>query len=492
MAGIGVRLNRIFGKNTISSNLLGVSYSAGVTVTPMFVIIGNIMLMSKVLEFDKVGYASRELFSCTVLYIFIFSLLTSSPFNAVLSRYMSDIIYKEQFEDILPCFYVGLVMNVALSALFGIPFCIWEFMVGHIGILYVFTGFCGYMALALVFYSMLYLSICKDYTKISLFFLLGMALAFALSLVFAWGFHMKVPSAMLLALVIGFAFIACAELAVVKYYFKHNSGRYRPVLGYFKKYFSLVLTNFFYTLGLYVHNFVYWFTGLRMTVADTFICAQPYDMATCIAMFTNISATVILIARLEMNFHEKYKQYSEAVIGGRASDIRNAQKRMFHQLAVELMNLVRIQFIITVVVFLLFVVLLPQFGFAGLVMRIYPCLAVGYFILFLMYSEIIFLYYFNDNNGAMLTAASFVAATALASVFASGLAEKWYGVGVVIGAFVGWTVAYMRLRWVEKHMEVHVFCRGMLIKMVIGIPDPPKVYDAYAKLKESKEEAEHG
>ncbi|RAZ94047.1 hypothetical protein DK853_37170, partial [Klebsiella oxytoca] len=81
----------------------------------------------------------------------------------------------------------------------------------------------------------------------------------------------------------------------------------------------------------------------------------------------------------------------------------SAKKEMFRQLSAELMNLVRIQFIITSVVYLLAVVFLPRFGISSLTMRIYPCLVAGYFILFLMYSEIIFLYYFNDLTGAMVT-----------------------------------------------------------------------------------------
>ena len=91
MAGIGVRLNRIFEKNTLTTNLVGFFYSTVVTVAPMFVIIINLILMEYLLDFASVGYVTRELFSCTILYTFIFSLLTASPFNAVLSRYMSDV-----------------------------------------------------------------------------------------------------------------------------------------------------------------------------------------------------------------------------------------------------------------------------------------------------------------------------------------------------------------------------------------------------------------
>ena len=103
MAGIGVRLNKIFSKNTITTNLFGYGYSMVITIAPMFLVIIAVLLMQTLLGFSKIGYAARELYSCTVLYIFIFSLLTASPFNAVLSKYLSDIIYNETYEDILPC-----------------------------------------------------------------------------------------------------------------------------------------------------------------------------------------------------------------------------------------------------------------------------------------------------------------------------------------------------------------------------------------------------
>lgn len=489
MAGIGVRLNQIFEKDTLVSDLIGFGYSTVVTVAPMFLVIGNILLMSKVLGFSDVSYAPRELFSCTVLYIFIFSLLTAAPFNAVLSRYMSDVIYEERYEDIMPCFYMGLLMNVVLAFLIGTPFCLHEVFVGKLGVIYVFTGFCGYMALVLVFYSMLYLSICKDYKKISIFFFVGMVIAFVCAWILRNLLKLPVADSMLAGLVAGFVTIACEEIAMIKRYFKKNSGRYRPVLLYFKKYWTLVVTNFFYILGLYIHNFVFWTTDLKMVVASSFVCAPSYDMASCIAMFTNISATVILISRLEMNFHEKYKGYSEAVIGGRGLDIRTAQKRMFRQLASELMTLARIQFIISVVVFLLCVIFLPQYGFSGLVMQIYPCLAAGYFILFLMYSAIIFLYYYNDLTGAVMTSITFVVGTLIVSIIASGMSETWYGLGVVAGPLLGWTVAYFRLRWVERNMDVHVFCQGKLINYGKGIPEPSKVYDAKEARREARRRA---
>ena len=66
MAGIGIKLNKIFGKETITTNLIGFGYSTMVTVAPMFVIIGNILLMSYFLRFDVTLTAGRlyNLFIC--------------------------------------------------------------------------------------------------------------------------------------------------------------------------------------------------------------------------------------------------------------------------------------------------------------------------------------------------------------------------------------------------------------------------------------------
>lgn len=152
--------------------------------------------------FSRLCY-KRTVFLYGSVYIYFF-LLTASPFNSVLSKYMSDVIYEETYEDILPCYYVGMLLNISLSALVGIPFCIREYLVGKVDIIYVFTGYCGYIALVLVFYSMLYLSICKDYKKISFFFAVGMTVTVFLSFLLVKVFHWGITYGMLFSLTIDF------------------------------------------------------------------------------------------------------------------------------------------------------------------------------------------------------------------------------------------------------------------------------------------------
>ncbi len=485
MAGIGVKLNKIYEKNTLTSDLYGFLYSTLVTIAPMLVVMGAVLLMRFLLGFSDLGYAERKLYSCTVLYMFVFSILVIAPFNPVLSRFMSDTLYEERYEDILPCFYAGLFMTLLAGCCIGIPFCLHEHFTGGVPVSYVFTSFCGYVSLIMVIYSMSYLSISKDYKRVSQLFFVGMLLAVLLSLVFHYWMGMESTYSSLLALAVGFFVIAALEYGQVRQFFQENSGQYRRMLGYFRKYWKLVITNFLYVLGLYVHNFVFWTTELRSVVANSFVCTEPYDVASCIAMFTNIAASVIFISRVEMRFRARYKAYTEAVLGGRWMDIRTAQRRMFRQLSDELFSLVRIQFIISVVLYFVAALLMPRFGYGGLVLEFYHCLAAGYFPLFIMYAAILFLYYLNDLSGGLMTAAVFCAVVFVGSIIGTHLPYLWGGIGVFAGSAAGFLVAYFRLRWVERNLDTHVFCTGRILKYVLGVQPSGKVLDRYTGVDET-------
>ncbi len=486
MAGVGVKLNRLFEKKSVAADVAGITYSVVITIAPILMIVAGILLMGNMLKIGEAPYLDRELFSCTMMYILIFSLLAVAPFSAVLSRYMQDVIYEEKYQDILPCYYLGAAMTVGLGCVLGIPFCLREYFVGGVDLFFVFLGFCAYIAMILVFYSVTYLSSCKDYEKISLFFFVGMAVAFGLSWILRFRCHWEIAESMLFSLMAGFLLIAVLEYATIKSYFRGNSNNYKPIFEYFRKWWHLILSNFLYVLGLYVHNFVFWTADGRGVAADSFVFNQSYDMATCLAtVFTNASATVIFVTHMEMHFHEKYKNYSEAVIGGKRVDIESAKSQMFWQLGNELMNLVRVQFMISVVAYLLCIVLAPQYGFGGMVMRIYPCLAAGYFIVFVMYAAFLFLYYYNDVAGTIITSLIFFTVTLAGSIAAMQLPEIWHGMGLVLGGFAGWTAAYMRLRWIEKNLDVHIFCRGNIIKRE-NAPRPSGL--VYKRAEKSREE----
>ncbi len=478
MAGLSIRLNKFFGRKSVASHMAGSGYSVMTTVVPMIVVIGNILLMRWALDYtEATTYNNRELFQVTILYIFMFSLIAQSPLNAVISKYVSDEIFKENYENIRAAFDVGLFLDIIIDALMVVPFTLHEYYVGHVNIVFVLASVICFIALSLAFYSVMFLSLCKDYGKISVFYFLGMAAAFGLSILFVRYGGMEVTLSMLLSLAIGFLIIAALAYALIRQYFRKNSRKYIDVIKYICRFWKLVGANTFYTLGLFVHNFVFWTSNMRSIIANSFVCAESYDFATCIGMFTNLSSTVIFVSLIEMHFNVRYKQYSEAIIGGRLIDIRKTKSRMMRMLAELLMSLVRIQFVVSTVIFLVCIIVLQRIGFSGTVLQLYPCLAAAYFIVYIMYAAFMYLYYFNDLDGSLATSLIFFAVTLFGSIVSMRLDVIWYGLGLLIGAFCGWTYAFFRIKYMEDTLYIHVFCNGNILSQAKGKRPSGLVYN---------------
>lgn len=81
-----------------------------------------------------------------------------------------------------------------------------------------------------------------------------------------------------------------------------------------------------------------------------------------------------------------------------------------------------------------------------------------------MYAEIIFLYYFDDFKGSVLTGLSFCIGTLIGSIIATHFPDIWYGIGLTVGSL---SVLQSRIAgssgW-KKNLDIHIFCNGHLLQ----------------------------
>ena len=98
---------------------------------------------------------------------------------------------------------------------------------------------------------------------------------------------------------------------------------------------------------------------------------------------------------------------------------------------------------------------LPIWGFSGLIMEIYPQLALGYYIAFLMYSELLFLYYFEDLKGSLINCLIFALVSIIGSILTANLSAIWYGLGFTISSFLHLpfpTLDFAGLKNIDSHV----------------------------------------
>lgn len=60
MAGIGVKLTNIYKKNTLTTDIIGMGYSMAVTIAPMLVVIGALVIMEYCLDFSSGGLSYQR------------------------------------------------------------------------------------------------------------------------------------------------------------------------------------------------------------------------------------------------------------------------------------------------------------------------------------------------------------------------------------------------------------------------------------------------
>ena len=468
MARVGLELQKEFKESSIVSTLKGSAYSTSVVLGPMLVVILGYVAINILLDQSRIPYDERDLLTSIALYVFIFSLILTGPLSTVISRYIADSIFEERIEDVVPCYYTGLLVNLIVASAACIPFGIVTVVVGGADPLVIFVGVWMFYALFFVYYTMTYISALKEYKSISYAFLVGILLGVALTYisfsVLQWSFVLSVST----SYSVGFTYIAIRLYSLFTRFFTQNSRKYSLLLSYIRKHYILFFVNLFYIVGLFVHNFIFWHhSDYIIILAATLRSAPIYDVATFLAMLTNCTIMVLFTVRVESNFHSKYQIYCQELIGGTGQDIQKAKENMFMTLSKEIFYIIQIQAIISLILFLVIVTLGPRFSFGGLVQYIYPALAAGYFILFVMYCMIIFLYYFQDYTGAMITAFTFLFFTAIFAYISTQMPVFLHGMGPIGGAFAAWSVGFARLRYIEKNIDTHIFCQGTLLRKII-------------------------
>lgn len=456
MAGIGFELKKVMGKKGFINGIRGYTYAAFVTIGPIILCILLLITLKEILKYLNVPYLSREVFLAAVLYAFAFSLITVSGFAMLLSRFVADSIYREEYKKIAVSFYGITAICILLGGVLGFVFYYssplpWPFKLG---------AYLLYLELIIIFLLMIYVSALKDYKRIFYAFLWGILLAVVSAYIMGFIIKINTMEAMIFSMDIGFLFTISTILYALEQYFEFIPSNFFEFLTYFEVTPKLFFINLFYTAGIYIHNILFWFNSdLSVYIGNTFKIAPIYDIASFFAMLTILPSTVIFVVKVETSFYDKYKQYFEAIIGGGGlRDIEQARKNMVAILWEELGFVLEVQLIISVCSIILSSIFLPLAGISDMGREIFSMLVLGYYTVFMMFIIITVILYFDDKTGALyITVLFFVLNTVLTQLTITW-GHAYYGFGMFIAGTISLIIAVIYLVFLLKGMNYRIFC----------------------------------
>jgi uncharacterized membrane protein len=202
---------------------------------------------------------------------------------------------------------------------------------------------------------------------------------------------------------------------------------------------ELFLINFFYILGLYIHNILFWhFSSLATNIQHTFYYAPAYDNAAFLSFLTILPAIVIYIVKVETSFYQEYRLLCHSILAdGSLKDIECAKENIIMTLSQDLSSVFKIQLIATIIFLVSGVfVFLPAFGFDSQTISIYSALAIGYFLTYMISIVVNILLYFDNRKDSLIIMAAFLVLNSLLNILTIVLGQQYYGVGLGASALL--------------------------------------------------------
>ena len=451
MAGIGFSLNRLFQKKGMLNLCRAYAYAGAVAIGPMVMGVCLLLGISFVSQVAGMPQADREIMNCMLTYSLLVSLFFASFFNMILTRYISDMLYEEKRERVMPSFYGALAVML--------PLCILGYgtvlLFSGVPLVYRIVSLWFALTMIVVWTQMNYLSALKDYRSIALGFAASMMTGFLLALVLAVCRRGTVLSLMF-CVILAYGIMSIWYFVLMLGYFPHGEGSPFTYLQWFDKCRSLALTGVFVNLGLYGHLVIMYFGPLHRKIMGLFYAAPSYDIPSLTAFFSILITTISFVTSVEVRFYPEYRQYYSLFNdGGSISDIEAAEDKMVEVLSRELIYCGYRQIITTIffVVFGGFIMDILPLGMLDLGKGIFRTLCVGYGLYAVANAMMLILLYFEDYTGSLAATGAFALIANAVTIWQAVCGDTaYYGLGFMAGAIVYFLIATIRLEWATRRL----------------------------------------
>lgn len=461
MAGIGFELKKLFEKKGFFRTVRAYSYSSVICAGPMLLGVLLLLGIMYLCTISGTPEHTRELLICMITYTLLASLLVSSFFSMVVTRFLADMLYENQLHHILPSYWGSSVIMQLIGTLLYGSFLLFSGASPLQQLLMIIL----FNELILSWNAMSYLTAIKDYRGIFLAFMVSVLL------VFVFGFlllHMQIPviEALLTAVTIGYGFLAVYYILLLCTYFPESDLSPFLFLRWIDSFLPLAFTGFLSTVGMFAHLLIMWFSEVGVHVHGLFYGAPYHDVPALLAFLSTLITTVNFVVSVEVHFYPKYKNhYALYNDKGTIKDIQQSEREMVTTLKLELLYTSLKQLLFTAICI----------GFGGLLLDVLPLgfneLMRGYFrtlcVAYGLYAigNIVMLIslYFTDYQGTLISTAVFATGSIIFSLISLLTPSVYYGFGFLLASFLYVLIGILRLNTYLKRLPYYILAIQPLV-----------------------------
>lgn len=449
MAGIGFELNKFIEKENYIGIISAYGFAGLICSGPWLLSIASILLLSLIARFHGVPIEIGQLFQILVVYLIAGSLVISSLFQHSYTRYLADLCYLHRKSEIVPSingvYFILLLLSAGLGALLihalapSLPVQIKTLLVSSLVILSliwvstsVLSGILAYKTILIAFFfNFLITTLLGSYWHH--FGLLGLLSSFLLGqfsllMILIYAIYQEFPTNQL----INFEFFR----------FKQTNK-------------ILILTGFFYNVGIWVDKFIFWYNPTTGTqLLDHIHASYVYDIPIFFAYLLAVPGMAVFLLHIETAYAEAHTKFYDYVCGSHTfNEIQSAYLDLVSAARFSIISAIKSQG------FMLLIGLtcgLGLFSYCSIPLIYFPLfcvclLAAGLTVI--LWATLDLIFYQDRLREALTVVTLFVFSNALFTWLSIKLGIFYYGFGLVASLFISILTAYLLLNQIIRKLQ---------------------------------------
>ncbi|MCB9556593.1 MAG: exopolysaccharide Pel transporter PelG [Deltaproteobacteria bacterium] len=456
MAGIGFELRRILAEDTYSSMVKGYLYATVISAGPWLLSVLCLGALG-IFTISFMGFADRQLFASTMVYVYAASLLGTGVSQLIITRFLADKLYQGETaalcESLLPVMVVTLAtqLPLAIIGLWGTP----------LPFGYRLATSATFLVISLIWQTMTFISASRDYAVIVFSFAIGAGVSVAGGLL--WGRQYGVVGYMM-GFGLGQFCILALLLTKVLREFGMPTRLEWGFLRYAGKYPQLVGIGLFYNASIWVDKILFGLSQYGRLTAERFPTYTHYDSSMFLAFAAMAPAMAIFLARTETEFADAYKHYYDDIFFRRPYDrILRSKAAMLGILKRSFVDLVKIQGLVTLLLVYFADDILKALSLPYSQTAIFRFALIGAFLQVLMLFIHIVLLYFDLRGTVLGLTLLFFVANAALTALSIALGFTYYGAGFAVAAAFSLLCTTLYLYGRLADLEFITFARRKIV-----------------------------
>ena len=454
MAGIGFELRKILKEDRLLSLAKVYGYSAILSSGPWVISIVAILLVGFI---NLANYGEQsDVYRFQVVITYAIALASSLILTGILqlpfTRYIADLIFNHREDEILPSYFGALFLSWIIGGPIVAPFYAWVFegqsTVFILGALATFLALCG------VWISSILAASLKYYKGVVWAYFVSYSLIILISI-----FYGDTIEKLIYTFFIGntILFVILMTLIIKSY----NSTIFMKLDFFLEKnfYWTLGIAGLAYNLGAWVDKFIFWYNpATGHAVIGKLNASIVYDMPIFLAYLSILPGMAIFFYRLESDFAEKYDLFYDAVrSGGTLERIREYKDQMVEVIRHALHEILMIQGIIDIIIFLTASSLFTMLNIPQLYLGLFYVLTIGAMLQVAFMSILAILYYLDRKKVAMWLSIAFFVLNTILTLISIDMGPSMYGYGYTVSLLLVFTAAVIVIKNEMERLEYETF-----------------------------------